>query len=87
MKYKAGDSVLYVNDYGVVIGLCQIISDQTEWYGGNNVGWGNFGTPAYYITPTDTPWFAVPERNLHDPGAAVAEPDAIAWWRQPQMGA
>lgn len=52
-KFKLGDRVEMVNDYGVSFPGKIIVSVETTTYG-----------PAYKIKPTDSPWFAVPERNL-----------------------
>ena len=55
-KYKIGDKVIYINGYGVNWGIKTII-------GVEDITWGNGN--GYYIDPTDTPWFAVQEENLH----------------------
>jgi hypothetical protein len=57
-KFKAGDRVTLVNDYGVEFSGKTILSAETATYG-----------PAYKIEPTDSPWFAVPERNLRGDAA------------------
>lgn len=56
-KYKVGDELTYINDYCVNWGL-RTITDmvQDQW------GW------SYYISPTDTPWCPVREKNLYVPG-------------------
>jgi hypothetical protein len=52
-KYKIGDILNYTNSNGVNWGKRTIIgTDQRT------------GEPCYYITPTDTPWFAVREEEL-----------------------
>jgi hypothetical protein len=53
-KFGVGDKVTMINDYGC------------KWPGKTilTVEETNYGT-AYKIEPTDSPWFAVPERNLH----------------------
>ncbi|MDD4969780.1 MAG: hypothetical protein PHT07_10175 [Paludibacter sp.] len=56
-KYKIGDEVTYINDYCVNWGLRTITGmEQDKW------GW------KYFISPTDTPWFPVKEKNLYVPG-------------------
>lgn len=56
-KYKVGDEVTYINDYCVNWGARTITGmEQDKW------GWN------YYISPTDTPWCPVSEKNLHIPG-------------------
>jgi hypothetical protein len=58
-KYEIGDSVVWINDYGVNLGKRTITSKE------------NFhGRPAYQIEPYDTPWCPVLEKNLH--GIAVS---------------
>jgi len=58
-RYKAGDVVIYTNDYGVCWGERTIVSvADFRWSGGE---------PLYYITPTDSPWCPKPERNLAEP--------------------
>lgn len=56
-KYKVGDELTYINDYCVNWGL-RTITDmvQDKW------GWN------YYISPTETPWCPVREKNLYVPG-------------------
>jgi hypothetical protein len=55
-KFKPGDVVEYVNDYGVKIGLKTITElDSSIW---------TDPQPRYFITPTDTPWYSVKESNL-----------------------
>ncbi len=52
-KFKTGDKVTLVNDYGCVfIGKTIIGIDPTR------IG------ICYYLEPIETPWFAFPERNL-----------------------
>lgn len=53
-KYEIGESVIFINDNGVNWGQRTVIGRKITCYG-----------PAYYIQPTDTPWFAIPERNLY----------------------
>lgn len=52
-SFTIGDTVLYTNDYGVDLGRRTIVGVARTTYG-----------VAYYLAPTDTPWFAVPEREL-----------------------
>jgi hypothetical protein len=52
-KFKVGDRVTMVNDYGVKFPGKTVRSVEMTNYG-----------PAYKIEPTDSPWYAVPERNL-----------------------
>lgn len=58
-KFKAGDRVTMVNDNGVEFPGKVILSAEHAAYG-----------PAYKFHPTDSPWFAVPERNLFVEAAA-----------------
>lgn len=53
-KYYIGEVVIYINDYGAYWGT-RIISEFSH----------AFSKPSYYIHPTSTPWFSVPERNLY----------------------
>lgn len=52
-KFAPGETVTLTNDYGVIFPGKTILEFRQTDYG-----------PAYLIDPTDTPWFAVPERNL-----------------------
>lgn len=52
--HNIGDTVIFINDNGVNWGERKIISRENTCYG-----------LAYHISPTDTPWYAIPERNLH----------------------
>lgn len=52
-KFEVGDRVTLVNDYGVEFFGKTIVTVESTSYG-----------PAYKIEPSDSPWFAVPERNL-----------------------
>lgn len=56
-KFKVGDTVLYTNAYGIPFGEKTI----TE------VEFNHIRGVTYYITPTDTPWFAVKESQLAHP--------------------
>lgn len=58
-KFKVGDKARFVNDYGVDWGIVEIVEVVDSPY-----GLPADGEKAYYITPTDTPWFAMPERLL-----------------------
>lgn len=53
-KFLPGDRVKMINDQGVEFPGKTILTVEHLSYG-----------IAYKITPTDSPWFAVPERNLH----------------------
>jgi hypothetical protein len=69
-KYKIGDKVHYVNDYGVYWGVRTIIGIEMWIYG-----------PRYYLSNSDTPWFPVSETNLFDkkPADGVIQCYARAW--------
>ena len=52
-KYKIGDKVIFVNDFGVCWGVKTITGlDERS------------GRPTYHYEPTDTPWFSTNEENL-----------------------
>lgn len=53
-KFEVGDRVTFTNDYGVVFEGKTVTEIEMNPVRG----------VTYYITPTDTPWFAVNERNL-----------------------
>jgi len=55
-KFKTGDIVFYTNGNGVKWGKRKILSSEKISYGKNGIG--------YYIEPTDTPWYPVPEENF-----------------------
>ena len=55
-KFKVGYRVRYINDYGVDLGIKTIIKIQRVK-----------GKVRYFITPTNTKWYSVPEDNLHMP--------------------
>lgn len=57
-KFKVGDVVEYINEYGVHIGRRKIaaIDDSKAW---------SDNEPRYFLAPTDTPWYSVRERYLH----------------------
>ena len=55
-KFHIGQIVNYTNDYGVNWGNHTITGMETA----ETTGYGK----AYYLQPSDTPWFAVPERCL-----------------------
>jgi len=63
-KFKPGDRVTLINDYGAEFPNKTVVTTESTSYG-----------PAYKINPTDTPWFAVPERNLVP--APLADQDRI----------
>lgn len=56
-KYKVGDRVIFINEYGVNWGEKTITGLEMNDVRG----------PTYYIEPTDTPWFATNEQHLHRP--------------------
>ena len=62
-RFSVGDLVDYTNDYGVNWGVKTVERiEKDKW------GW------QYYVTPTDTPWMYVREKNLALPqGAGNAE--------------
>lgn len=55
-KFASGNVVTFVNDYGVSFPhrtITEVVLNART------------GTPvAYHVTPTDTPWFPLAERNL-----------------------
>jgi len=51
-KYKVGDQVHYTNSNGVYWGIKTII------------GLDERNGPTYFISPTDTPWFSIAEKQL-----------------------
>ena len=55
-KFKVGDVVIYTNDYGVCWGCHMILEVEYD----KIRGW------LYYIDPTETPWYGVPERCLSE---------------------
>ena len=57
-RFKVGDVVRYVNPQGVDLGFRTITEVQEEEI------WEPWMTHRYYITPTDTPWYAVDEACL-----------------------
>lgn len=56
-KFNPGDRVAMVNDYGLSFPGKTILTVEATPYG-----------TAYKIEPTDSPWFAVPERNIQPEG-------------------
>ena len=62
-KYEVGDSVIWINDYGVNLGKRTIVSKENF-----------YGRPAYQIEPYDTPWCPVLEKNLHEIKPSTATP-------------
>jgi hypothetical protein len=56
-KFKIGDVVEYINEYGVHIGRRKIAAID------DSKGWSD-NEPRYFLTPTDTPWYSVRERYL-----------------------
>lgn len=52
-KFAIGDAVTFTNDQGVVYPGKKITGIELQG-----------DEPRYFITPTDTPWFAFRERNL-----------------------
>lgn len=67
--FKVGDKVEYTNGYGVFVGL-RTITDIVVWN----------GKTRYHITPTDTPWFPVPEHSLRKAGDATVTYKPIGFW-------
>lgn len=57
-KYKVGDRVIFVNDFGVV--YLWTISELTTW----ETASGKV-LPAYHPMGTQTPWFPYEESRLH----------------------
>jgi hypothetical protein len=55
-KFKIGDCVLYTNGNGVLIGERTITNVTKITYSDSGYG--------YYMTPTQTPWYAVVEEHL-----------------------
>lgn len=60
-KFKAGDQVVYTNDFGVCWGV-KTITALYERTGG----------PTYHYKDSDTPWFSVSENNF-----TLATPDDL----------
>lgn len=56
-KYKVGDKIIYVNDFGVA--YCWTISERTLWenYRGELLN-------AYHYEGTQTPWFPILEEDI-----------------------
>lgn len=60
-KFKVGDKVIYVNDFGVCWGVKTITSLETRTYD----LWGEpYTKPTYHYEGSDTPWYSVDETNL-----------------------
>lgn len=79
-RYSRGQTVVFVNDYGVNWGMKEIVAHRHDEIRGH----------VYHIAPDDSPWFATSESNLFvpgDPAIAVAEaerpplyrPDGLQW--------
>lgn len=66
-KFKVGDRVTMVNDFGVEFPGKVILSAETTTYG-----------LAYKIKPTDSPWYAVPERNLRRDSDGTRSAETLA---------
>ena len=59
-KYKIGDKVDFINDYGVVFENKTIAGiDTTSWIAKKYPE-----MPRYHLEPTDSPWFSNEEKNL-----------------------
>jgi hypothetical protein len=56
-KFKEGDSVVFINDYGVNFGKRTITKVEQNPIRGTT----------YYFNPTDTPWFPTHEKHLFHP--------------------
>ncbi len=55
-KYKAGDEVTFINDYGVVFTNRKIIGVE-KWEGCDEF--------RYFVEPSDSPWYSHKETSLH----------------------
>jgi hypothetical protein len=86
-RFAPGQTVVFVNDYGVNWGEKVIVDHRFDEVRGN----------VYHITPGDAPWFENNECNLFEPGdPAIAEavatrpalyrPDGIPWAVRPAAG-
>jgi hypothetical protein len=70
-KFKIGDAVTFINDYGVAFYGKTVIGIE-YWH------WSQHpDKPRYFYTPTDSPWFSVAEANLHfkSPGQIAYDKD------------
>lgn len=77
-KFEVGQNVVYVNDYGLCWGV-KTITELTE----------RAGQPCYHYEGSDTPWYAVEEKNLRaaaagDEGASNQELQAKYGFETPQ---
>ena len=61
-KFKIGDKVDYVNNYGVLFENKTIVDIDESGK------WGDM----YYYEPSDTPWMHVYAKNLHIPGTYIS---------------
>lgn len=52
-KFSVSDRVVFTNDFGVCWGIRTVLRLDERT-----------GEPTYYTTPTDCPWYSVPERNF-----------------------
>ena len=60
-KFKAGDSVTYTNEAGLVCPGKTIVGiDRDEWAMRGKA-------PRYFYSPSDSPWFSVEEAGLSFP--------------------
>jgi hypothetical protein len=62
-KFKIGDKVDFVNDYGIVFPDREI----------SGVEIGNFGETRYFTKESDTPWYSSDEKHFHHIGKYVPE--------------
>jgi hypothetical protein len=56
-KHKECDKLIYVNPYGVYIGI-RTVTKLEFWLGETYATW------RYFIDPTDTPWYPIDEKSL-----------------------
>ena len=60
-KFAVGDKVVYTNNFGVCWGVKVITALDSRTYD----LWGETHTvPTYHYADTDTPWFAIDEKNF-----------------------
>lgn len=57
-KFKVGDIVSFVNSYGVKFPEKEVVGIESPFTFGQN------GQVGYYLSPSDSPWFAVSESHL-----------------------
>ena len=54
-KYKVGDSVTFINDYGVVFTNLKVIGTER---------WDGYDEYRYFVEPSSSPWFSHKESSL-----------------------